>query len=437
MSLLVKNDKKQDQESNYNQISNQKESKSALEQLVSDVENSNMPEFIKEGFLKIANDAIKREKEEQALTEFEEKKHEDQNKERMRRSNILKMIIKNIDGDSSKEDNNFNQDIIDGIREMRFINGRVCPHCMCEDIWKYGVEAGKQRYKCKNKECGRTFRDTTSSPMYNSKKSMRKWIEYMICMLMGLTLIESSKVVDINIATAFYWRHKILDGLRSEMGVGNIGGNVEIGHMLVMESTKGKKRWVYDKSRRCGTKNKFPFLHREPTYHFIFKGHRVNYILLGIDKRGNMLAELTDMLQINPRRLGAMFNGRIDDDSVVSTEGNRHYHTYVKNSGLELGRKNTRNESKEYNLRALMSMKREIYSWITRFKGVSSKYMNNYLYWYRFMKRKGLYDMEKGFCQEVNNFSVRSLFIKSHSEYTSMRIKDFKNRKAIYYSVAV
>ncbi|WBW98718.1 hypothetical protein [Oceanirhabdus sp. W0125-5] len=256
-------------------------------------------------------------------------------------------------------------------------------------------------------------------------------------MLMGLTLVESSKVVDINIATAFYWRHKILDGLRCKMGVGNIGGNVQIGHMLVMESTKGKKRWVYEKGRRCGTKNKFSLLFREPTYHAIFKGHRVNYILLGLDNRGNMIAELTDMRQINTKRLGALFNGRIDSNSVVSTQGNRHYHTYIKNSGLKLGRYNTSNDSKDYNIRSLMRMKREICSWITRFKGVSSKYMNNYLYWYRYMKKNGRYDMEKGVCEEVNNNSVRTLFIKSHSEYSNVKIKEFKERKAIYFSVAV
>ncbi|WBW98715.1 IS1/IS1595 family N-terminal zinc-binding domain-containing protein [Oceanirhabdus sp. W0125-5] len=183
MSLLMNIEKKKEIENNHHDILNQSESNDILEQLINEVESSNMPEFIKEGFLKIAHDAINREKEEQELKDIKQKKFDDENKKRMKRLNLFNMIIKKIDGDSKKLDNKFNQIILEGIRETRFINGSVCPHCSCNDIWKYGIEGGKQRYKCKNKACGRTFRDTTLSPMYNSKKSMKKWIEYIICML--------------------------------------------------------------------------------------------------------------------------------------------------------------------------------------------------------------------------------------------------------------
>ncbi len=455
MSQLVENYKKQEMEKNDNNISKKSECKCALEELMMEVESSSMSEFIKEGFLKIADEALNRDKEEKERNHNEQKKYEEQLQERIRRLNILRRIIKNVDEDCVKhekedkedkeeqeeqekhENKEKQEDIIQDIIERRFHKGRVCPHCKCKDIWKYGVEGGKQRYKCKNKECGRTFRYTTLSPMYNSKKGINKWIEYMRCMVMGLTLMISSEIVGINIATAFYWRHKIMDGLRTNMGVGNIGGNVEIGHMLVMESTKGKKRWIYDFPRRCGTKNKYRGLFDEPKYHPVFKGHRVNYILCGLDKSGNMMAELTDIRQMNPKILSIMFDGRIDRGSVVSTEGNRHYHTYVKKSGLKLGRENTGDDCKDYNIRALMRMKKEIRTWITRFKGVSSKYMNNYLYWYRFMKKNDLYDMEKGCGDYCNNQAARSLFIDSHTECTSIRIKDFKNRAPIHLSRAV
>ncbi|MCM1990548.1 IS1595 family transposase [Oceanirhabdus seepicola] len=435
MSQLVKNNKKRDMENDDNNLSEKGDCKCALEELMRDVESSSMSHFIKEGFLKLAHEALNSEKEEKERNYNEQKKHEEQLQQRIRRVNILKMIIKIVEADCKKDKNKVNEDIIEKIRESRFSKGRVCPHCKCKNIWKYGWEGGKQRYKCKNKECGRTFRDTTLSPMYNSKKGIDKWIEYMRCMAMGLTLMISSEIVGINIATAFYWRHKIMDGLRANMGVGNIGGNVEIGHMLVMESTKGKKRGVYDLPRRCGTKNKYSSLFEKPKCHYLFKGHRANYILCGLDNGGNMMAELTDIRYMNQRILSAMFDGRIHEDSVVSTEGNRNYHTYVRKRGLKLGRGNTGDDCKDYNIKALMRMKREILTWIIRFKGVSSKYLNNYLYWYRFMKTKGLYDMEQGCGEDGNHQAAISLFIDSHTEHSGIRIKEFKDRAHIHLSM--
>lgn len=41
-------------------------------------------------------------------------------------------------------------------------------------------------------------------------------------MIMGYSIRKSAKAVDINIATAFFWRHKILEAIKLYMGFGSV-----------------------------------------------------------------------------------------------------------------------------------------------------------------------------------------------------------------------
>lgn len=88
-----------------------------------------------------------------------------------------------------------------------------CPHCNSIHFIKHGKHKGIQRYMCK--ECKRTFSSTTNSLWYYSKKDSTIWLKYIELFLQRKTLKECSEELTLNIATAFYWRHKILNILKS------------------------------------------------------------------------------------------------------------------------------------------------------------------------------------------------------------------------------
>lgn len=92
------------------------------------------------------------------------------------------------------------------------IKSKICPRCKSEYIVKNGKYSGKQRYICK--ECGKTFSQRTNSAIVYSKKTVEQWIKYIECMLRGYSLRRCAKEVKINLSTAFYWRHKIINGLK-------------------------------------------------------------------------------------------------------------------------------------------------------------------------------------------------------------------------------
>lgn len=70
----------------------------------------------------------------------------------------------------------------------------------------------------------------------------------MLSMVNGYSLRKSAKVVEINIATSFFWRHKILDCISTFLGKGYVDGIIEADEVFFAESFKGTK----PSSEACG-----------------------------------------------------------------------------------------------------------------------------------------------------------------------------------------
>jgi hypothetical protein len=81
----------------------------------------------------------------------------------------------------------------------------------------------------------------TNSATYKSRKSLDKWLKYAKCMLNGYSIRKSAKLVEINIATSFYWRHKILNCISTFLGIGSVDGVIEADEVFLAESFKGTK----------------------------------------------------------------------------------------------------------------------------------------------------------------------------------------------------
>ena len=52
-------------------------------------------------------------------------------------------------------------------------------------VIKFGFYNGIQRYKCKNKECGKTFNSNKNNPFRYSKKFKKMWEKYFEVFIQG------------------------------------------------------------------------------------------------------------------------------------------------------------------------------------------------------------------------------------------------------------
>lgn len=132
------------------------------------------------------------------------------------------------------------------IHETRFSGGLACLHCGSVSVKKNGKYRTRQRYLCK--DCGRTFDDMTNKPLSGTRYP-HKWLEYFEIMVQGYTLPKISAELNIHISTAFYWRHKILNAIRS-LGNQTLKGIFESDETFFLESDKGKKSITHRKSRK-------------------------------------------------------------------------------------------------------------------------------------------------------------------------------------------
>ena len=85
----------------------------------------------------------------------------------------------------------------------------------------------------------KTFNDFSKSPISSSKKGLDKWLLYAQCMVNGNTIRQCAEIVEINIVTAFFWRHKIIDVIRKFVGYGSLECVIELDETYFALSYKG------------------------------------------------------------------------------------------------------------------------------------------------------------------------------------------------------
>lgn len=268
---------------------------------------------------------------------------------------------------------------MDDIREARFASKPHCPHCNSKNIKGHGKYRGRQRYKCK--DCSKTFNDTTASPMAGTHHP-DKWAEYIQCMVEGKTLKESADQLDIHISTAFYWRHKVLNALNA-MEDDSLRGIVESDEKFFLESNKGKNQVSKDSKRnprkRGGTASKRGISDEQVC------------IVVAMDRAGHIVNKTACKGRITAKIYDEAIGNQFSDDAILCTDSAFHYKTFTNNNGLEHkplnGSKKQHVIDKVYHIQHVNSYHSRLEDWINRkFRGVATKYMDNYLAWIRFLE---------------------------------------------------
>lgn len=154
---------------------------------------------------------------------------------------------------------------------------------------------------------------------------MDKWLKYAKCMIAGYTIRKSAEIVGINIATSFFWRHKILDCLKSFNGIGHVDGVVEADEIFFAESFKGTKpSKMPRKSRRRGAQVKLRG-----------NSHEQVCVATAIDRQGNLIMELLCKGRMTSVDLKKLYDGRIGQSSILCTDSHKSYNKFARDLSLD------------------------------------------------------------------------------------------------------
>ncbi len=262
--------------------------------------------------------------------------------------------------------------------ERKFSDGKICLKCGSKNIKKHGFigeEIRHQRYFCK--ECKQTFTELHNSPLHGTKKSIDTWYMYIFRMLTGgYSLKKLAEELDINIKTAFYWRHKILYALRDFMMTDKVGGVVETDETYFLQSFKGQRKGLPRPSRICGGRATKRGISNEQVC-----------VMTSTDRKGNYLADLVCYGRVSSNGISRFFDNRLDPKSILVTDEHKSYLRFAKENQIDLKQVKRGNHVVDgiYHIQHINSFHSRLKRFMFGFNGVATKYLGNYITWCKFV----------------------------------------------------
>ncbi len=300
-------------------------------------------------------------------------------------------------------------------RESRFSSGSNCPHCHKEGIVKHGKVKGRQRFRCKT--CGKTFNDFTLSPLSNSKLSLKKWVDYAKCILLNHSIRKSADIVGVGVKTSFYMRHKLLDALRAYLGIGNVSGIIEMDETFLPESFKGNHKksgfLMPRKSRKRGKEIKKRGISREQVC-----------IATAIDRGNNIIMEMVCKGRIGTSDLDRLFSSHLANGATICTDSHKSYISFARKQGaVHVQIKPGQHKSGIYHLAHINSLHSSFKGWIKPFKGVSTKFLANYIHWFKWLQN---------FKAEKESAKTKNIIIHCTTKFIDCRVIQYRGREPAY-----
>lgn len=263
-----------------------------------------------------------------------------------------------------------------------------CPNCSRNNYIKYGSYKGIQRYKCK--DCMKTFSNITNSIFSYTKKDLDKWIKFIELMMKKKSLRVCAKKLHINLATAFYWRHKILRGFKLDNIPEDLYGDVHINKTIIVENFKGCRNIKTTK--------------RKNIWVIAAKGEKDSLIAMPVFK------DFWDWTIFNEK-----IYYRIPKGSYMVAYNDRYISIKAKEHNKRLIKE--RIKEREDNRIKYITMK--LKQWLRTFKGIATKYLEEYLSFFILFNL----DREIDFVDIVIRLSLRGGFIKTKEiEFQELKI---------------
>ena len=274
-------------------------------------------------------------------------------------------------------------DMEEYLTEQRFSGGRVCPICGSIHVCRNGKrENGTQKFVCR--DCGKSFSIRKNTVFSGTHKGLSTWKEYMECMAEGLTISESAERCGISEGTSFNWRHKILDSLGERQKGVTLSGIVEADETFVPVSYKGggsvSGKGVSRKPHKRGGEN-----HRRGL------SDGLVCVPCAVDRKGNAVSRMAKLGKCSSEALDKVLGGRVSSESTLCSDDDASYRKFSKRNGNSLVQiKGGKGSVKGiYHIQHQNAYHSKLKAFLASFKGVSSKYLNNYLTWNNVVEHGG------------------------------------------------
>jgi transposase-like protein len=280
-----------------------------------------------------------------------------------------------------------------------------------KSVVKHGrTHRGRQRYL--DKTTGRTLSDTDRSIVRRTKKTYKQWEQYIRLMLYGLSLRKIAKELDISTTTAFAWRHKVIEAIKDYQEDDLLSGEIEMDETYFLLNMKGS--WKHKRMPRKAKKGGAPSMYRGISNEQVC-------VLVAIDENDRILSKVIGQGHPTKKEIWRACNQRVEPNSHVTTDSKAAYVETCKQLECSVAQIPPGKRTIDgYSLGVVNNYHSELKTWMRRFRGVSTKHLDGYLAWFRFMKYLA-YQME-------SNTHAGHTLKYSVSNHVSITINDIYNR---------
>jgi transposase-like protein len=286
----------------------------------------------------------------------------------------------------------------DAIREVISLRGpenRGCPHCAAKAYVRWGsTSSGEQRYRCTS--CEATF-TTLTGTRFAGLHDKRMLLELVACMAESLSVRKTASRLKVHRNTAFRLRHLMLPHLEKHQP-NELSGVAEMDDAFFRESFKGCK---------CGMPRK-SYSRGSPATKRGISSEQIP--VLTALSRGMRTCHITVLPPVpTTTAIADALNPVVTSKTVLCADSARYNRALGETLGIKVKLippgKHSRGRYHIQNANALHSRMRR---WFFPFRGVATKYLAQYLAWFRFFDRHADRERPRHFLLDALGISIAS-----------------------------
>ena len=263
-----------------------------------------------------------------------------------------------------------------------------CSMCKSNNINKNGKDrSGIQRYKCK--ECGHTFSATSNTLSSYTSQSVGQWMAFIMGLFNCETCETLSKKCGISVPTAHEWRLKVF------AAVEHLEKDVKLTNVIMADDTrlpysfKGNHGEDFDAPRKRHKRGK---QNTRKT-----SNDNMVCVLCAIDSEGHSFSRFIGFGNPSGKRISESFKNKLDvkKDTILVTDGAQCFSRVIKdyaipswnrNTTLKYGTKKYPNIIGKLHIQGVNSYHSRLKRFISRFRGVASRYLPGYIMLFDYMQ---------------------------------------------------
>lgn len=268
-------------------------------------------------------------------------------------------------------------------------DANCCPHCLSRRFIKWGMYKQRQGFKCKG--CERTFNELTGT-IWHYIHQHDKFRTYLECLAQGKVLQECCIDADICMQTAFYWRHKLLQAFR-KLDEQGLKGIIQADETFFLESFKGQRDLEQFLAKNRPDNYRGDRKIKKRGARATKKGINEQHICVmsATDTASSTVLKVVGKGRLTKQMVELSLAKRIRKQRVhratLVTDRHSSYKQMVQQKKLihqtVCASVKQRVNPQGFNLNAVNALQSRLKRWMTRFNGVASKYLQNYLYYFQ------------------------------------------------------